>query len=326
MSLNSRPTLNSLIRHLLTRPLSSTDDVMDDLMVSLDSALPNDACAILRFHPGSGTALIIAEKDLHYPPENSTGGIEVPGITALLSGCSSGQIITARGPFNDDPLLGGEKAEVLLLACVDFGTERLVTLALRRRAEKFTDSEEERFLIISGFISLIIGSSHEVHRHGQHGEVDPLTGLGLYPAFHDTLEREISRSRRRSGKITVSILALAGKGELGGAEQVPSSSALLLAADTLVEQLRSFDTIIRYSPSEFALILPDIGGRDAEKVIKRVVAAVRSSNGKKALPLYAGMSCYPEDGSTAERLIETAEAALNLAVREDSAVTRWREG
>ena len=94
----------------------------------------------------------------------------------------------------------------------------------------------------------------------------------------------------------------------------------------MVKQLRNFDTVIRYSSAEFALILPDIGGGNAEKVMSRVVDVVRSSNGREAVSLYAGLSCYPEDGSTAERLIETAEAALNKAVEERSMkVTRWKE-
>lgn len=326
MSIPRSQTLNSLIKHLITGPMPVVDDVMVDLLDGLDSVIQADACAILRLHPGSGTARLLAGKNLRSPRGAGTVSIEVPRITALLSGCGSGQARTDNGPFHDDPFLDGEGAGSLLLACMDFGMERLVTVALRHREEKFSAPEKERFLIISGVINLMIGCSYDVHEHAQHRDLDPLTGLGLYPAFHDTLDKEISRSRRRSGKITVGILKVVGKGDLKEIEAAPEDSTILLVADTLVKQLRNFDTVIRYSGAEFALILPDIGGEDAEKVMDRVVDAVRSSNGKKAVRLYAGLSCYPEDGSTAERLIETAEAALNKAVEELSMdVMRWRE-
>jgi diguanylate cyclase (GGDEF)-like protein len=300
---------------------------MGDLVGVLDSAVRADSFAILALHPASFTARILAGKDLRTHPEGTAGTIEVPGMAALLSGCGSGQIRAAKGPFHDDPFLEREGAEALVLACRDSGTERLVTLALRRRAESFTAAEKERFLIVSGVIHLMISGPYDILEHEKQSDKDPITGLGLYPAFHNTLEKEISRSRRRSGKICIAILQVTvGKGS-GNSEPLPADSSVLLVADTLVDQLRNFDTVIRYSPSEFALILPEIGGDDAEKAVTRVADAVRSSDGKEAVVVHAGLSCYPEDGSTAERLIETAEAALNQAVEDGSGgVTRWKEG
>ena len=321
-----RPPVNSLIRELISLPQLGAHSIMGQLIDTLGLAAKADAHAILRLHPGSGTARILAANNLLDNSENNAGTIEVPGITALISGVESGRIRSLSGRSHEDPFLEREKAGELLLACMDFGTERLVTVALRRSAEKFTAADKERFHVLSGVINLVIGCSYDTGDHLQHRDIDPLTGLGLYPAFHDTLDKEISRSRRRSGKITVGILTIAGDVRFSENQSTPGDPTLLLVAQTLVKQLRNFDTVIRYSSGEFALVLPDIGGLDAEKVLSRVVEAVRSSNGKTGVNIYAGISCYPEDGSTAERLIETAEAALNKAVEERSdVVMRWKE-
>ena len=139
------------------------------------------------------------------------------------------------------------------------------------------------------------------------------------------LGRELSRARRSSGRVTVGILSMGGPKGAGGQGASPSNATLQLIAKTLVTQLRSFDTVSRYSPWEFALVLPDISGENAEKVIGRALDVIRSGFGEAAIDPCAGLSCYPEDGSTTERLIETAEAALNLAMEERSPVKRWKE-
>ena len=62
------------------------------------------------------------------------------------------------------------------------------------------------------------------------------------------------------------------------------------------------------------------------RVVQRVLGEIISSLGgaEKTPDIYVGLSCYPEDGSTVERLIEMAEAAMNKAVEESTpGVYRW---
>jgi diguanylate cyclase (GGDEF)-like protein len=121
--------------------------------------------------------------------------------------------------------------------------------------------------------------------------------------------------------VTVAILSL-DPGD-GGA---PGEGEVEFAARVLKEELRNFDTITRYSRRELAFILPDLGGDEALKVMERVLGAITSERPQDLPAIHVGFSSYPENATTVERLIETAEAAVNLARdKGPSSISRWKE-
>jgi diguanylate cyclase (GGDEF)-like protein len=104
--------------------------------------------------------------------------------------------------------------------------------------------------------------------------------------------------------------------------------AVLNIASAFGKQLRNFDTLDRYGSCELAFILPELKSSESVRVLERVVRETVSSLGTQGdVPdIYIGLSCYPEDAATVERLIEMAEAAMNRAVEAStSGVFRWTE-
>jgi diguanylate cyclase (GGDEF)-like protein len=107
-----------------------------------------------------------------------------------------------------------------------------------------------------------------------------------------------------------------------------AEDALLNVTRTFQDQLRNFDTLVRYGSMELAFILPELRSAEMVRVVDRFMEEIVSSLGGegKAPDIYVGLSCYPEDAATVERLIEMSEAAMNRAIEESRpGVYRWEE-
>jgi diguanylate cyclase (GGDEF)-like protein len=299
--------------------------IMEDHFEILNMTVKADAFASLRMHTGAGVVRILGGWGLRNPMKRRAEGFKAPLVAELVSGSQGKRVLSAKGPFPDDPFLSVEGAMTVLVTCMDFGAEHLVTSAMRRRAEAFTRAEKERFGTIARVFNLKVRCRLMEEENVRLRITDPLTGLDLFPAFHEALGKELSRARRNAGKVTVGILEVEeGKGPVSGGG-APKDETIVLIAGVLKDQLRNFDTLVRYSPSEFAIVLPDRGGGQSQRGMDRVLRALSSAEVKGFPVIHLGFSCYPEDGSTDERLIETAEAAMNLAREKGrTAASRWK--
>ncbi len=92
-------------------------------------------------------------------------------------------------------------------------------------------------------------------------------------------------------------------------------------ARLLSEGRRANDVVARYGGEEFAVILVDTAKFTAAKVAERVRERVASHDFSDAaqragrLSISIGVATYPDDGSDAEALVRSADAALYSAKR-----------
>ena len=159
---------------------------------------------------------------------------------------------------------------------------------------------------------------------------DNLTGLANRALFEDHLELALAAARRNAGadhrgSVAVVFVDLDGfkaiNDRLG---HLAGDSLLAQVARRLKSALRSVDTVARWGGDEFALVLPDVGGREqAAAVVAKLGDRLRAPYRWRATPLEIsaslGLSVYPEDGDTAGRLIERADAAMYADKRRSSA-------
>ncbi len=150
---------------------------------------------------------------------------------------------------------------------------------------------------------------------------DALTGLANRALFEDHLELALAaakRSGRRGdgGAVAVVFVDLddfkAINDRLG---HLAGDSLLAQVAHRLRSGVRDVDTVARWGGDEFALVLPDVGGKaHAEAVVAKLKDRLRAPFRWKRAPLEVsaslGLSVYPEEGDTAARLIERADAAM----------------
>lgn len=326
MAASRRTSLSRLINRLLELPLCEGPRAVEGhnqiLVEILGETVDADAFAILQIHPGKRDARILGGSGLRTPIDKWQMPLETPCLAEQTANFPDVSALAVEGSFNDDPFLNREGVCSLLLKPAAVGEMYLVTTAFRRESRSFTPGEVERFAAVSGVINLLGCYCHSEKEPDASKSTDRLTGLGLFSDFHETMVKEISRARRGGGTVTMGIMSVMPQGS------VSTDDALLDVTRTFQGQLRNFDTLDRYGSMELAFILPDLRSAEGVRVVDRVMGEIVASLGGvgNAPDIYVGLSCYPEDGATVERLIEMAEAAMNQA-REESrpGVYRWEE-
>ncbi len=89
-------------------------------------------------------------------------------------------------------------------------------------------------------------------------------------------------------------------------------------AETLRNCVRDCDTNARIDASEFVVLLPEIGKREdaaitAARVVQSIEALFAHNEPRFRVSAHIGVAVYPTDGTAAERLLESAEAAMRRA-------------
>jgi diguanylate cyclase (GGDEF)-like protein len=169
------------------------------------------------------------------------------------------------------------------------------------------------------FISIAYAAHH---RRGMALSLtDPLTGLLNRSQLFDTLEREVSRTRRSDRGFCLLMVDLDGLKALNdGAGHLAGDRALAAIGAVVTHSIRTVDSAYRYGGDEFVVLLPetDIVGAFvvAEKIrIGAEEVGMTVAQPELALSVSIGLVSHPEDGSTAEELIGAADRAMYQAKR-----------
>jgi diguanylate cyclase (GGDEF)-like protein len=108
---------------------------------------------------------------------------------------------------------------------------------------------------------------------------DNLTGLMNRQAFYNVSQGELERSRRKSEGLSVIALDVNNFKDINNAHgHSVGDDVLKVVAQIIREKSRPYDCIGRWAGDQFILILPGIVSADAEKIIKRILAGVKSSD------------------------------------------------
>jgi diguanylate cyclase (GGDEF)-like protein len=140
---------------------------------------------------------------------------------------------------------------------------------------------------------------------------DPLTGLSNYRRLISVLEAELDRSRRTQRPFSVVLLDMDGLKIINDQYgHLTGSRALVRIGKILRNHSRAIDTAARYGGDEFALVLPEAGKDLSSRVVSRVRERLSAEPEHPALSVSAGVSAFPEDGDTPEKLLGAADRAL----------------
>jgi len=88
------------------------------------------------------------------------------------------------------------------------------------------------------------------------------------------------------------------------------SQALCRLADVLSSCCRDIDTSARFGGDEFALVLPETGGKAANGVARRICESLANDEKGPKLSVSVGVAVYPQNGETIERLLCEADSGL----------------
>jgi diguanylate cyclase (GGDEF)-like protein/PAS domain S-box-containing protein len=140
---------------------------------------------------------------------------------------------------------------------------------------------------------------------------DSLTGLANYRHLVDVLDGETKRSNRTSREFALLFFDLDGLKRINDRYgHMIGSQALCRLADVLSSCCRDIDTPARFGGDEFALVLPETNAREAHQVARRICESVANDGNGPKLSVSVGLSVYPQDGDTIEKLLREADSAL----------------
>lgn len=149
---------------------------------------------------------------------------------------------------------------------------------------------------------------------------DHLTGLFNRRYMMEALGKEVQRSIRKSGNLSIILLDIDhfklvndNYGHLQG-DVVLQKVSLLLQ-----KELRSYDCAARYGGEEFVAILPDSTLKEAVFVAERIRLSIQGAKfsddlADLVLTVSLGVACFPDKGvSTVDSFIKLADDALYRA-------------
>lgn len=146
---------------------------------------------------------------------------------------------------------------------------------------------------------------------------DSVTGLGNRRALDHALEREHSRAARHSRPMSLVKLTVDGyEGSVREGRQ-QADEVLRTVSRLLTETCRKEDHLIRIDGGEFALLLPETAKVGALLVAERLRAdAARTElRSGQHLSMSIGISSFPEDATTLGTLRDSADHAMQRAMR-----------
>jgi diguanylate cyclase (GGDEF)-like protein len=149
---------------------------------------------------------------------------------------------------------------------------------------------------------------------------DDLTGLLNGQAFVRVAQGELERARRTSGAICVIAMQIDNFQALKDAHNPTVGGEILQIVSTVIrEKSRPYDCIGRWEGDLFMLVFPGVVSAEAEKIAKRILTSVQSSNISLAdgtsleVRLSAGIACSQNINAYAEifSFIHSAIQAIN---------------
>lgn len=108
---------------------------------------------------------------------------------------------------------------------------------------------------------------------------DGLTGLLNQPAFYRVAQGELERARRTSGEICIIAMDIDNLRAINDKHgRAIGDEVLQIVAGIIREKSRPYDCIGHWDGDLFTMAFPGIVSADAEKIAKRILASVQSSN------------------------------------------------
>jgi diguanylate cyclase (GGDEF)-like protein len=292
-------------------------------------AVGADFVLLLSVSPSEGKSWLLSGHGLSHDPGQRPGELSSPYLFRQVTLAPEAPYELLRHGWEEDPFLGREGAVSLLLSVHHAEGLHFSLVAGRRGKTPFDIKAGELFSVLSQFLGFAAERRYLQAEVARWRDRDPLTGLAVYHSFYDTLRREVARSRRQGRKVSLAILSVEGIEEVAAKKGRGAADGILRSvAEELSHNMRDNDFVGRYGPTEFGLLLTDvsssIGRMVADRLLRGVNEKVKDPRG--AVSFRMGYSCYPEEATTTEKLIEMCEGALAKAREAESRkAVRWKK-
>lgn len=169
--------------------------------------------------------------------------------------------------------------------------------------------------------SLAISNARLYEKTFELSETDGLTGVKNRRSFLKSLDSELHRAHRYNKSFGLMMMDIDYFKQYNDTHGHPQGDVLLkLVADIIVDNLRDTDIVGRYGGEEFIALLPETTKDESIIIAERIRTEIENYKFPRAetqpdgkITLSIGVSSYPEDGDSAEKIIQSADDALYAA-------------
>jgi diguanylate cyclase (GGDEF)-like protein len=194
----------------------------------------------------------------------------------------------------------------------------VLNLADKMEGDNFDCEDIALIELFSQLVGASIGNIKLFEKIQRQATTDGLTGLANHKTFYEILEKELWRSRRYGGQISLIMVDVDNLKKINDAYGHRAGDKVIREISRKVREcIRQIDTAARYGGDEFAVILPNTSLDDATVVAERMVDAVAHSptTWKKeqiVLSISVGLGQYDAD-TNPEDITSRSDQALYIA-------------
>ena len=173
-----------------------------------------------------------------------------------------------------------------------------------------------RYVAIFSDVAIVKRSLQQLDHLAHH---DTLTGLPNRLLLQDRLDHAIRRAHRESRQLALLFLDVDRFKNINDTlGHTVGDHLLRLFATRLSDQVREGDTVARLGGDEFMILLEDyLVAEDAHIVANKVLNSLDQAFDVQGQKLYIstsiGISLYPDNGTTVEKLVRNSDAAMYRA-------------
>jgi len=196
----------------------------------------------------------------------------------------------------------------------------VLNLADKVEGEGFSREDIALIELFSQSVGASIGNIKLFEKTQRQATMDGLTGLANHKRFYEILERELWRSRRYGGQISLIMVDIDNLKKINDAYGHRAGDKVIRQISRKIREcIRQIDTAARYGGDEFAIILPSTSLNDATIVAERMLNTVSISpiTWKKEqieVSISVGLGQYDADTSP-EDITSRSDQALYTAKR-----------
>jgi len=178
-------------------------------------------------------------------------------------------------------------------------------------------------LILLSYAAMVIAREQRRSRDAaiRLSTIDPLTGLFNRGFFFAALDREIARSARSGRGFCLLMMDLDELKNINDRlGHFHGDRVLSAVGDVVLAGVRRIDTAARYGGDEFVVLLPETDPTGAFVLAEKIRLGVQEMDIQLPPPatqpsLSVGVVSYPDDGTTADELMISADGAMYASKR-----------
>ena len=175
---------------------------------------------------------------------------------------------------------------------------------------------KSRQLTVIGVIQDITERKLYEHKIERIAYYDSLTGLPNRKMFEGFFMKESARAQRKTGKIAILLMDLDGFKRVNDTLGHDAGDFVLQTVGRRMEEsVRSGDTVARLGGDEFIAYLGQLTGEQealavAERILNACNQPMRYAEQETGVGVSIGVSFFPDDGETLEKLMKQADLAM----------------